>query len=93
LLLGISEAVTNAMLYGEPPATVRIWAGPDRVVVHVHDHGPGPHNPLAGLTPPAGRLTDAELGLWLTHLLDIDVALIYSDDGFTVRLRGGTIAS
>jgi anti-sigma regulatory factor (Ser/Thr protein kinase) len=93
LLLGTSEAVTNAMFYGEPPATVRIWAGPDRIVVHVHDHGPGPINPLAGLTPPADRLTDAELGLWLTHQLDIDVALIYSDDGFTVRLRGGTIAS
>jgi hypothetical protein len=59
-------------------------------VVSVYDHGPGPVNPLAGLIPPAGRIEDAELGLWLTHQLDIDVALIYGDDGFTVRLRGGT---
>jgi hypothetical protein len=39
----------------------------------------------------ASSAADAELGLWLTHQLDIDVALIYGDDGFTVRLRGGTI--
>jgi anti-sigma regulatory factor (Ser/Thr protein kinase) len=89
LLLGTSEVVTNALLYGEPPATVRIWAGPDRVVVCVRDSGPGPANPLAGLIPPASSAVDAELGLWLTHQLDIDVALIYSDDGFTVRLAAG----
>jgi hypothetical protein len=91
LLLGTSEAVTNALLYGDPPATVRVWAGPGRVVVCVHDHGPGPVNPLAGLVPPSSRIEDAELGLWLTCQLDIDAALIYGDDGFTVRLRGGPI--
>ena len=91
LLLGTSEAVTNALQYGDPPATVRIWAGPDRLVVRVHDHGPGPANPLAGLIPPASSAADAELGLWLAHQLDLDVALIYGDDGFTVRLRGATI--
>jgi anti-sigma regulatory factor (Ser/Thr protein kinase) len=90
LLIGTSEAVTNALLYGDPPATVRIWATSSRIVVHVHDNGPGPANPLAGLIPPTGSAEDAELGLWLTHQLDIDVALIYGD-GFTVRLRGGTI--
>jgi len=25
------------------------------------------------------------------HQLDVDVALIHADDGFTVRLRGGTM--
>ena len=30
------------------------------------------------------------LGLWLIHQLDMDVALKHADDGFTVRLRGGT---
>lgn len=62
-------------------------------MVRIHDNGPGPANPLAGLAPPASRSADAELGLWLTHQLDIDVALIYGDDGFTIRLRGGTITS
>jgi anti-sigma regulatory factor (Ser/Thr protein kinase) len=90
MLLGTSEAVANARLYGDPPVTVRIWAGPGRAVVCIHDTGPGPANPLAGLIPPASRIEDAELGLWLTHQLDIDVALIYSDDGFTVRLRSDT---
>lgn len=53
---------------------------------------PAHPDPLAGLIPPpASSAADAELGLWLTHQLDIDVALIYGDDGFTVRLRGGTI--
>lgn len=93
LLLGTSEAVNNALLHGCPPASIRIWAGPDRIVVHVHDTGPGPANRLTGLVPPAGDLTNAELGLWLTHQLGIDVALIYGDDGFTVRLRGGRIPS
>lgn len=58
-------------------------------MVSAHDHGPGPANPLTGLIPPAGNLADAELGLWLTCQLGIDVALIYGDDGFTVGLRGG----
>jgi anti-sigma regulatory factor (Ser/Thr protein kinase) len=93
LLLGITEAITNAQLHGDPPVTVRIWASPDRVVVHVHDHGPGPAHPLAGLIPPASNATTAELGLWVIHQLNIDVALIYSDTGFTVRLRGGTVTS
>src|SRR5262249_41911917 len=88
-----SEAVNNAVLYGYSLATVRIWAGPDRIVVHVHDHGSGAANPLAGLIPPAGSLADAELGLWLTHQLGIDVALIFSDDGFAVRLRAGRISA
>jgi anti-sigma regulatory factor (Ser/Thr protein kinase) len=89
LLLGTSEAVNNAALHGQPPTTVRIWAGQDRIVVHVHDRGAGPANPLAGLIAPAGSLADAEVGLWLTHQLGIDVALTYGDDGFTVRLRSG----
>jgi hypothetical protein len=89
MLIGTSEAVSNALLYGDPPATVRIWGTPNRVVVHVHDNGPGPANRLVGLIPPAGSAESAEFGLWLTHQLDIDVALIYGD-GFTVRLRGGT---
>ena len=93
LLLGTSEAVINALLYGDPPVTVRIWATRDRVVVHVHHSGSGPAHPLAGLIPPASNATAADLGLWLTHQLDIDVALIYGDTGFIIRLRGGTLTS
>ena len=36
LLIGTSEAVTNALLYGGPPATVRIWATPNRTWAIAH---------------------------------------------------------
>jgi anti-sigma regulatory factor (Ser/Thr protein kinase) len=91
LIIGASEAVSNALRYGEPPVTVRIWAAPDRIVVSVHDTGPGPADPLAGLIPAAQSATDPGLGLWVMHQLDIDVTLIHTGDGFTVRLRAGTI--
>jgi anti-sigma regulatory factor (Ser/Thr protein kinase) len=89
LRIGVTEAVKNARLHGRPPATVRIWATPDRIVVNVHDRGRGPVDPLAGLVPPSSTARRAGLGLWLMHQLDIDVALMHADDGFTVRLRGG----
>jgi anti-sigma regulatory factor (Ser/Thr protein kinase) len=91
LLLGVSEAVSNALIHGRPPATVRIWAAPDRIVISVHDQGRGPADPLAGLVPAAGNAATLGLGLWLIHQLDIDVALKHADDGFTVRLRGGNM--
>lgn len=93
LLIGVSEAASNAQSHGRPPATVRIWATPGRIVVTVHDTGHGPADPLAGLVPAPGSISDRRLGLglWAMHQLDIDVALRHADDGFTVRLRGGTI--
>jgi anti-sigma regulatory factor (Ser/Thr protein kinase) len=93
LLIGVSEAVSNAQRHGRPPATVRIWATPGRVVVTVHDKGRGPADRLAGLVPAPSNTSDRRLGLglWAIHQLDIDVALRHADDGFTVRLRSGTI--
>jgi hypothetical protein len=41
----------------------------------------------------SGKRGAAQLGLWAMHQLDIDVALRHTGDGFTVRLRGGTITS
>ena len=93
LLIGVSEAVSNAQRHGRPPATVRLWGTPDRIVVTVHDTGRGPADPLAGLVPAPANISDRRLGLglWAMHQLDIDVALRHADDGFTVRLRSGTI--
>jgi anti-sigma regulatory factor (Ser/Thr protein kinase) len=90
LLIGVTEAVSNALLHGHGSVTVRIWATPDRIVINVHDQGRGPADPLAGLVPASSSIPDAGLGLWLIHQLDIDVALNHTDDGFAVRLRGGT---
>ena len=89
MLIGVTEAVANAQHHGRPPATVRIWAAPDNIVVTVHDTGPGPADPLAGLVPAAGSTSDRRLGLglWVIHQLDIDVTLGHTGDGFTVRLR------
>lgn len=91
LILGTSETAGNARLHGQPPVTVRIWAAPDRIVVGVHDRGRGPADPLAGLVPAAQRLVLAGWGLWLVHQLDLDITLIRNGDGFTVRLRAGTM--
>lgn len=93
LIIGAAEAVSNALVHGQPPATVRIWAAPGRVVVSVHDSGPGPADPLAGLIPATPARQHLGMGLWVMHQLDIDTALIHGPDGFTVRLRAGTIPS
>jgi hypothetical protein len=59
---------------------------------HGHDTGPGPADPLAGLVPAAHGTAEPGLGLWVMHQLDVETALIHTGDGFTVRLRAGTMA-
>ena len=89
MLIGVTEAVANAQHHGRLPATVRIWAAPDRIVVTIHDTGPGPADRLAGLVPATGSTADRRLGLglWVIHQLDLDVTLRRASGGFTVRLR------
>jgi anti-sigma regulatory factor (Ser/Thr protein kinase) len=87
----LSRDINNALQHGRPPTVLRVWAAPDRTVVHVHDNGSGPADPLAGLVPPAVGATGPGAGLWLVHQLDIDIALTRSADGFTVRLSAGPI--
>ena len=91
LLFAVSEAVVNAHLYGWRPITVRVWTGIDRIVVRVHDNGPGPADPLTGLVHTPGGSAGGGLELWRIHqFTNIDVALLAAD-GFTVRLRGGRL--
>jgi hypothetical protein len=91
LLFAVSEAVLNAHLYGRRPITVRVWTSPERIVVRVHDTGPGPADPLTGLVPAPRGSAGCGLGLWLIHqFTNIDVALLAAD-GFTVRLRAGGV--
>jgi len=91
LLFALSEAVINAQSYGRPPIGVRAWTAPHRVVVRVHDTGPGPPDPLTGLVPVPEGASGAGLGLWVTHQLpDVEVSLITDAEGFTVRLRAGS---
>jgi len=92
LMIGVGEAISNAQRHGEAPVTARIWAGSRRIVVHVHDTGPGPADPLAGLVPVWAGPGRRGGGLWLIHMLGLDAALIQSLDGFTVRLAAGHAA-
>jgi len=90
LTLAVSEAVVNTILHGRPPVLLRAWAGPDRVLAIVHDHGPGPADPFAGLLPDARPDGREHIGLWLTHQLCDRVTLTTTPDGFTVHLVAGT---
>jgi anti-sigma regulatory factor (Ser/Thr protein kinase) len=88
LSLGLSEVATNALIHGQAPTVVRMWAAPGRLVVHVSDSGPGPADRHVGLIRSVSE-HGAGVGLWLTHQLDIDVAMMATAQGFTVRLRAG----
>lgn len=84
LVFGVSEVVTNALIHGRAPVELRIWVAPRRVVATVHDSGPGPTDPRAGLVRTGPE--DVGLGLWSTHLLCQQVVQYADQDGFTVRL-------
>ena len=84
--------MSNAWRHGRPPVTARIWAASGRILVRVHDTGPGPADPLAGLVPAPARPELQGAGLWLSQVLGLDPALIRSRDGFTVRLSAGHAA-
>ena len=92
LEIAASEAVSNAWQHGHPPITAQIRARANRILVHVHDTGPGPANPHVGLTPAWANHEYRQSGLWLVHMLNLDTALIRSPDGFTVRLAAGHAA-
>ncbi|MGR6318336.1 sensor histidine kinase [Micromonospora soli] len=88
LAVAVSEMVGNALRHGLGPTRMRLWSGPDRIVVTVHDRGPGPKDPYAGLLP-AGDGAAGGLGLWITYQSCNHVALHRDADGFTVRLTAG----
>jgi anti-sigma regulatory factor (Ser/Thr protein kinase) len=86
LLAAASEALANAWMYGQAPITLRAWLAPERVLVSVHDCGPGPSDPFVGMFS-----TDDEgeggRGLWICQHLPVDVSLAPAPDGFTVRIN------
>lgn len=86
LILGVSEAVTNAHLHGRSAISLRLWAVRGRAIAHIHDEGSGTRDPLAGLVPAPASATGAGLGLWITHQLGVTVDLLHTPEGFTVQL-------
>lgn len=93
LLIGVSEVVTNARSHGVPPVTLRGWATDDHVVVTVDDAGPGIDDPFAGLIAQRREAGAGGRGLWMTHQVCADVALMNNSDGFRVRLVAGTLGA
>jgi anti-sigma regulatory factor (Ser/Thr protein kinase) len=89
-VVGVSEALANAIRHGRPPVELRAWAAPKRVLVVVQDQGSGPTDPYAGYLPRRGDQVDTGLGLWITHQVCSRVTLTHTHDGFTVRLVAGT---
>ena len=89
-MIGVSEALTNAIRHGRPPVELRAWAAPERVLVIVRDRGSGPSDPYAGYLPRRGEQVDTGLGLWIIHQVCSRVTLTHAPEGFTVRLVAGT---
>jgi anti-sigma regulatory factor (Ser/Thr protein kinase) len=87
LVYAVSEVLTNAVQHGRPPVRMRAWCAPGRIVVTVHDRGPGPRDPFAGLLPAGRRPLQAGLGLWMAHRM-CDRITIHrgGPEGCTVRL-------
>ncbi|PPK65069.1 sensor histidine kinase [Actinokineospora auranticolor] len=88
LVVSVSEIITNAIRHGSPPATLCLWAGARQVVVAIHDRGPGPADPFAGLVATPGP-EGGGYGLWIAHQLCHHVTMTRTDTGFTVRLTMG----
>jgi anti-sigma regulatory factor (Ser/Thr protein kinase) len=87
--IAVSEAVTNAINYGTPPTTMKLWTDPGRLLVTVTDHGQGPPDPYAGLIQtahPDGA--PGGYGLWITHQL-ATATHSRTETTFTIRLVTG----
>lgn len=85
IVLAVNEVVTNAVIHGRPPSTLRTWHTDDELIVEVTDAGEGIRNALVGQLPPpvdgiGGR------GLWLARLL-CDAVEVRDAGGCTVTMH------
>jgi anti-sigma regulatory factor (Ser/Thr protein kinase) len=86
-LMALDEMASNAVRHGRPPAGVRMWTAPGRLVATVHDSGAGLDDPFAGYGPAHGAdLAHGGMGLWLARQLCDHVAIRRDGDGVSVRL-------
>jgi anti-sigma regulatory factor (Ser/Thr protein kinase) len=92
LMLAVTEALSNGILHGRAPTRMRLWTGPDRVVVTVTDQGRGPADPYAGLMPVSSAAEGrGGQGLWLAHQMCSYMTLHHDATGFTVRMVAGHV--
>lgn len=86
-LLAVDEMTTNALRHGRPPVDLRLWAGGDRLVCTVTDHGAGLQDPFIGYGPAHGDdLSLGGMGLWLARQLCDHVDITVAGEGVQVRL-------
>jgi serine/threonine-protein kinase RsbW len=89
ILLAFSEAVTNALVYGNATVRkcvrVRAWVENSRLVVEVSDHGKG-FSPGPVHLPPASCMCEGGRGLYLMRVLMDDVQWHATPEGTTVRM-------
>jgi anti-sigma regulatory factor (Ser/Thr protein kinase) len=85
IVLAVNEIATNALLHGQPPATVRAWNADDEIILEVVDAGEGIPDALAGQLPPPAQGLGGR-GLWLTRLL-CDAVEICNAGGCTVTVH------
>jgi anti-sigma regulatory factor (Ser/Thr protein kinase) len=86
-LMAVDEMASNAVRHGSPPAGLRLWTAPGRLVCTVRDSGRGWDDPFAGYGPAHGEdLSHGGMGLWLARQLCDHVAIRRDERGVSVRL-------
>jgi serine/threonine-protein kinase RsbW len=89
ILLAFSEAVTNALVYGNTTVRrcvrVRAWVENSRLVMEITDHGAG-FAPKDVHLPPADCMCEGGRGLYLMRVLMDDVQWLPTPTGTTVRM-------
>ncbi len=91
MALAVTEVLTNALLYGEPPALLHVYEDGATWVCHVTDTGHGLVDPFVGLLPPS-EPSDHGYGLWLARQLCAAVDVGTNRTGTHVRLHTPTPA-
>jgi anti-sigma regulatory factor (Ser/Thr protein kinase) len=88
LALAVNEIASNAVVHGQPPATLRVWQETGELICEVSDDGDGIKDAMAGqFTPPAEGIGGR--GIWLTRML-CDAVEIRNGEGCTVALHAST---
>jgi anti-sigma regulatory factor (Ser/Thr protein kinase) len=86
-LMAVDEMTSNAVRHGTPPAGLRLWTAPGRLVATIRDSGHGLDDPFAGYGPAHGEdLSHGGMGLWLARQLSDHVAIRRDERGVSVRL-------
>jgi anti-sigma regulatory factor (Ser/Thr protein kinase) len=89
-LMAVDEMTSNAVRHGSPPAGLRLWTAPGRLVCTIRDSGRGMEDPFAGYGPAHGAdLSHGGMGLWLARQLCDHVVIRQDADGVGVRLSTG----